>query len=64
MHTIIRRRRVEAKTALPRSSLYAKIKAGDFPPPIRLGPNTVGWIEAEVDSWLSAQIEKSRKAAD
>lgn len=61
--TILRRKQVEAKTGLPRSTLYQKIKDDEFPAPIQLGEKSVGWLAHEVEDWLSAQIEKSRKAA-
>lgn len=61
--TILRRRQVEKRVGLTRSPLYARIKAGAFPKPIRLGNGrAVGWIEAEVDAWLTEQVHKSRKA--
>lgn len=62
-HSILRRRQVEKRVGLTRSPLYARIKDGTFPKPIRLGNGrAVGWIEAEIDAWLDDQIEKSRKA--
>jgi len=61
--SILRRRQVEKRVGLTRSPLYARIKAGTFPKPIQLGNGrAVGWIEAEIDAWLTAQVEKSRKA--
>ena len=36
---------------------------GQFPRPIQIGPRATGWIEAEVESWLAAQIARSRKNA-
>lgn len=61
--TILRRRQVEKRVGLTRSPLYARIKDGTFPKPIRLGNGrAVGWIEAEIDAWLNEQLEKSRKA--
>lgn len=61
--TILRRRQVEHRVGLTRSPLYARIKAGTFPKPVQLGESrAVGWIEAEVDEWLAAQVAKSRKA--
>ena len=69
--TIIRRKQVEARTGLSRSSIYARLRQnpkrpGDydptFPKPISVGAKAVGWIEAEVEAWLVAQINKSRKA--
>lgn len=60
--TILRRKQVEARTGLARSTIYDRMKAGTFPAPISLGAKAVGWIESEIDAWLNAQIEKSRKA--
>lgn len=60
--SILRRRQVEKRVGLTRSPIYARIKAGTFPKPISLGGGkAVGWIEAEIDAWLTAQVEKSRK---
>lgn len=58
--TILRRKEVEARTGLARSSIYEYIRRGAFPAPISLGTQSVGWIEAEIDDWLRAQIQKSR----
>lgn len=61
--SILRRKQVEARVGLGRSSLYDYIRAGKFPPPIRVGSRAVGWVASEVDAWLLAQIERSRKSA-
>lgn len=61
--SILRRKQVEARVGLSRSPIYARIKAGTFPKPVRLGDGrAVGWVEGEIDAWLADQIEKSRKA--
>ena len=69
--TILRRKQVEARTGLSRSTIYARLRKnpkrpGDydpsFPTPVSVGAKAVGWIEAEIDAWLTAQVEKSRKA--
>lgn len=60
--SIIRRKQVEARTGLSRSAIYDRVKAGTFPAPVSIGARAVGWIEGEITDWLSAQIEKSRKA--
>ena len=57
---ILRRKQVEARTGLKRSTLYAKIASGEFPAPIRLGSRSVGWLESDVTSWLQARIAASR----
>lgn len=58
--TIIRRRKVEARTGLSRSTIYDRIKSGTFPAPVSLGSQAVGWIESEIDSWLLARVEQRR----
>jgi prophage regulatory protein len=64
---ILRRKQVEARTGLSRSTIYQRIAEQNFPQSVTLGAGAkaraVGWIEAEIDAWLSAQIERSRKSA-
>jgi prophage regulatory protein len=60
--TILRRKRVEARTGLARSTIYERVRAGTFPAPISLGAKAVGWIESEIDDWLTNQVQQSRKA--
>jgi prophage regulatory protein len=60
---ILRRKQVEARTGLSRSTLYARVRAGTFPSQVNLGSRAVGWIEAEISDWLASRIAASRKAA-
>jgi prophage regulatory protein len=48
------------ETGLSRSTIYHKIKIGDFPPQINLGSRAVGWLSEEVDAWITGRIEASR----
>jgi prophage regulatory protein len=60
--TILRRKQVETRTGLSRSTIYSRIAEGNFPRPIDLGGGrAVGWIEAEIDEWLKSRIKESRK---
>lgn len=61
--TILRRKQVEARIGLSRSTIYEAVATGTFPKPIKLGAQSVGWIEAEVDAWLRERVAASRKAA-
>ncbi len=63
IHTILRRREVERRTSLSRSSIYALIANGSFPEPIKLSKHAVGWVETEINSWLDGRIRVSRSAA-
>ena len=52
---ILRRREVERRTGLSCTSLYRAMSRGDFPRPIRLGPQAVGWKASEVQAWLESR---------
>lgn len=52
---LIRRRQVEQLVQLSRSTIYAAVKAGTFPPPIRIGARAVAWKLASVESWLDTR---------
>jgi len=51
---ILRLPTVKARTGLSRSTIYLRISEGHFPTPIPLGGRAVGWIETEIDDWLTA----------
>lgn len=60
---ILRRRQVEEITGRKKSALYADIRAGRFPQPVRIGsdsPNgAVGWYADEVEAWLESRQRTS-----
>lgn len=60
-NVILRLPGVKGRTGLSRSSIYDKVKRGEFPEPVRLGERAVGWVEAEIEAWLGARIAASRK---
>ena len=62
MNRLIRRKEVEKMTGLVKGSLYAKIKDGDFPKPIKLGMRAVAWLEADIAGWIAAKVEKAKRA--
>ena len=62
--SILRRRQVEARTGLARSTIYLHIKAGTFPRPIPLGPRAVGWLESDVSNWIAERVRIARDSAN
>ena len=50
---IIRLPDVLRRTGLSRTSIWRKVRAGDFPAPVALGPNAIGWFAGEIAEWLS-----------
>ncbi|MDF1645326.1 MAG: AlpA family transcriptional regulator [Pseudomonadales bacterium] len=59
-NTILRLPQVISKTGLSRSSIYLRISTGSFPAPVSLGSRAVGWVERELDDWISCQIKGKR----
>lgn len=55
---ILRLPAVVARVGLSKSPLYAKIKAGEFPKPVPLSNQAVGWLESEVEAWLQERIKQ------
>jgi prophage regulatory protein len=66
---ILRRKQVEARTGLSRSSIYDKLNPksprydATFPVQVRLGTDAVGWLAAEVDAWILSRIQMRAQAA-
>ena len=54
----LRRPDVERRTGIARSTLYDKMKSGDFPMPIRLSGRCVAWLESEVADWQAQQMAR------
>ena len=49
---ILRRRQVEERTGLSRSTIYRRMQAGTFPPAVPLGGRLVGWRTADIERFL------------
>jgi prophage regulatory protein len=55
---LLRRREVFSQTGLTRSGLYALLKHGLFPQPVRISERSVAWPDHEVQSWISGRINE------
>ncbi len=52
---ILRLPEVLERTGLSRSTLFRRMRAGEFPQSVKLGgasSRAVGWFEDEVDAWM------------
>jgi prophage regulatory protein len=45
------------RTTLCRSHLYALMKVGKFPKPLRIGARAIVWRSEDVDAWIAARPE-------
>ena len=51
-------KRVEDQVGKSRVQIWRDIKAGLFPAPLELGPNSVGWYQDEIDGWLKSRTRR------
>jgi prophage regulatory protein len=52
---ILRRSEVLHVTGVSRATLYRMLKAGNFPRPVELTENTVGWLQSSVKTWIESR---------
>lgn len=63
---ILRWPEVHDRIGLSHSQIYNLINQSDdegnalFPPPIKLGTRASGWLESEIENWISRRIAASR----
>ncbi len=50
---------VMARTGLSRVTIWRRVRAGTFPPPIELGANSVGWPASEITAWLESRKRRT-----
>lgn len=62
---ILRLKDVIEKTGLARSTIYKHIDLGIFPKPVPLGGRAVGWVDSELQEWISERIrERDGRASE
>ncbi|WP_065754084.1 helix-turn-helix transcriptional regulator [Bradyrhizobium paxllaeri] len=52
------------RVCLSRTELYERIKQGEFPRTVALGPQKVVFIESQVEAWMKSQIEAGSRGAE
>ena len=53
---LIRLPEVQARTGLGKSSIYAGVRVGTFPAPVRLSARAVAWRESGIDRWIADRL--------
>ncbi len=51
---MLRTKEVLDLTGWSRATIWRKVKSGDFPAPITLGPNSIAWPEDAIMSWQAS----------
>jgi len=49
---LLRRRQVENRTGLCRSTIYFWMREGNFPKPLKIGARAVAWRERDIQQWI------------
>ncbi len=47
---------VKQQVGIGRTAIYQRIKSGEFPAPISLGPRAVGWTSDSIENWIESRI--------
>lgn len=58
--TFLKLPEVQRRTGKSKSSIWAAIKNGTFPKPIKLGRRAIGFLESEIEAHNQACIDASR----
>ena len=62
MDNIIRIAAVLALTGLSRVSVWRLVRLNQFPPPIELSANAIGWLESDVAGWRASRPRRTYRA--
>ncbi len=57
---IIRLPEVIERTALSRSTIYNMMQIGAFPKSIPIGARAVGWLEEDIEVWITNAVMMSK----
>ena len=62
---ILRKHAVLKKISVSSATLWRLCKSGNFPKPIKIGENSVGWLEEEIFEWLDQKkVERDEGACN
>ena len=52
---LLRLPKVLSDTGTSRSFVYAGVKNGTFPPPLKIGKRAVAWTAESIDTWIASK---------
>ena len=62
MDNIVRIADVLARTGLSRVSVWRLVRLNQFPSPIELSTNAIGWLESDVVAWRESRPRRTYRA--
>ena len=60
---LLRRKEVETRCGIARTTIYRLMRCGQFPEPLKVGPRAVRWLESEIETWLAERPRATGEAA-
>lgn len=64
MTRLVRKKEAAARVGFHPVHLMRLVKAGTFPAPVRIGPNSVAFVEDEVEAWIEAKMAEREASAE
>lgn len=58
---MVRLAEVIRSSGLSRSSIYAGVKEGTFPKPVKIGKRSVAWSSEDISNWIAERINGGGK---
>ena len=52
----LRIQQVSDMSGLARATIYQRMKLGQFPAQVRLGPKSVAWLASDIQAWMQSRI--------
>ncbi len=59
MDNILRLGPLVGRVGLSRITIWRKVRAGQFPAPIELSDNSIGWLESEIAQWQASRPRRT-----
>ena len=60
---LLRPAAVQELTTLCRTTLWARVKAGTFPAPLKIGDSRIAWRASDVEAWIASCATASAAGA-
>lgn len=49
-------REVQNRVPFSRSTIYSKVRSGEFPAPVRISDNRIAWDSEVIDQWIADKL--------
>ncbi|WP_386692517.1 MULTISPECIES: helix-turn-helix transcriptional regulator [unclassified Lonepinella] len=57
---LINIKEVMNRTSLKTTAIYTLMKRGEFPQSIKITIDRIGWLESDIDDWITAKVNQTK----